>query len=137
MTALSDVIQLVSEPVLHITRRCEASERVTRLSGYYERQNGKQWSDERHNAYEEATSPAGGAGGGGGAIGRIFVYAGGSSIVSGSCSSALGPASSCCTMLTGRKLGGAGDLRMYVEVDTDWSGVDERRDWVCSAVRAE
>lgn len=95
------------------------------------------------HGYETApASSAGGAGGGGGgAIGRMFVYAGGNSIVSASCSpmSALGPASSCCTILTGRKLGGAGDLRKYVDVeaDWDWSGVDERTDGAWSAVRAE
>ena len=55
----------------------------------------------------------------------IFVYAGGSSIVSGSSSGGGGgsarPASSCWMMFTGRKLGGAGDLRALVDgTDEPW-----------------
>ena len=53
----------------------------------------------------------------------MFVYAGGSSMVSAG-SSSPGPASSCCTMLTGLKTGGRGLLRMYVDVPMLWpSGV--------------
>ncbi len=49
----------------------------------------------------------------------MFVYAGGSSIVSGSSS---GPASSCWMMFTARKLGGTGLLReTLVEGADDWA----------------